>query len=140
MRIGSEVIRDILGGATDLIDQLYTTDEERLEARLRLVELAHQSDLAQLEVNAQEAAHTSMFVSGWRPAMGWICVSAFAMTFLLFPMMEMLAAYYYTFTGQLVNLNHLPDLDLATMMPVLMGMLGLGGMRSWEKSKGVARS
>jgi hypothetical protein len=86
----------------------------------------HAAMLAQLEVNKVEAGHKSLFVSGWRPFIGWVCGSAMAFNFMALPLLM----------GAGVNVE---PLDMANMMPVLMGMLGLGGMRSFEKAKGVAR-
>jgi hypothetical protein len=77
--------------------------------------------LAQIEVNKQEAKG-SLWQSGWRPAVGWVCVAGFAINFLISP----LAAAF----GIVV-----PQADTGTMMPVLMGMLGLGSLRTFEKTK-----
>lgn len=77
--------------------------------------------LAQIEVNKQEAKG-SLWQSGWRPAVGWVCVSGFAINFLISP----LAAAF----GIVV-----PQADTGTMLPVLMGMLGLGSLRTFEKTK-----
>jgi hypothetical protein len=82
---------------------------------------AQEIALAQIEVNKQEAKG-SLWQSGWRPAVGWVCVSGFAINFLISP----LAAAF----GIVV-----PQADTATMMPVLMGMLGLGSLRTFEKTK-----
>jgi hypothetical protein len=82
---------------------------------------AQEIALAQIEVNKQEAKG-SLWQSGWRPAVGWVCVAGFAINFLISP----LAAAF----GIIV-----PQADTGTMMPVLMGMLGLGGLRTFEKTK-----
>ena len=84
---------------------------------------ANEQILAQLEVNKQEAAHKSLFVAGWRPGMGWVCVLGMLINFIVVPL----------------SMGALEGLDLTEMMPVLLGMLGLGGMRSYEKKNGVAR-
>lgn len=128
----------LLGNSVALIDELFTTDEERSNARLKLLELAHKGQLGQLQVNAVEAKSTSLFVAGWRPAVGWTCVTAFLLSFVVFPCVESIAVYISAFTGEYIDLTGLPKLDLATMMPVLMGMLGLGALRTGEKLKGVA--
>jgi len=73
-----------------------------------------------------------MFVSGWRPAVGWICATGMGFNFICVP----LGNFGCALAGVDVSL---PALDLSEMMPVLMGMLGLGAMRSFEKTKGVAR-
>ena len=98
-----------------------------------LAELAAQTDLAkaQLNVNAVEAASTSVFVAGWRPFIGWVCGAAMAYKFVLAPLMTFGAAY----AGHPVNL---PVLDFGEMSTVLLGMLGLGGLRTVEKINGVA--
>jgi len=94
--------------------------------------------LAQVEVNKIEAASSSVFVSGWRPAVGWIGVLGLAYQFLGYPLMQWLWAF-----GQGVDiipkgLQPPPDLQTEQLMTLLAGLLGFGGMRSFEKSKGVA--
>jgi hypothetical protein len=94
---------------------------------------AHEQIQAQLEINKTEAAHTSMFVAGWRPACGWICVLGMAGNFLIIPFANM--------TLKLLETGvEVPMIDLNTMLPVLMGMLGLGGLRTFEKVKKVERN
>ena len=97
--------------------------EREIEAQLTL-HLA-KIDLAQLDINKTEAAHRSVFVSGWRPAIGWTCGAAMA-----------LASFVLAQTGHLIEL---PTLDMSEMMPVLMGLLGLGGLRTVEKLKRVSK-
>jgi len=86
---------------------------------------AHEIALAQIAVN-QEDAKGKWFQSGWRPAVGWVCVAGFAINFLVSPLLHPL--------GIIV-----PQADTATMLPVLMGMLGLGGLRSYEKKNGLTK-
>jgi hypothetical protein len=116
-----------------LIDSLFTSDEERSNAKLRILELQAKGDLAQLAVNTAEAANESLFVSGWRPFIGWVCGGAFAYSFLIQPFMAFVAWIVFSSTGQVMSIDTLPELDLAMMMPVLLGMLGLGGLRTYEK-------
>jgi len=104
--------------------------EREIEAQLTM-HLA-KIDLAQLDINKTEAAHRSVFVSGWRPAIGWMCGGAMGLNFIVFP----LASFVLAQTGHLVEL---PNLDMTQMMPVLMGMLGLGGLRTVEKLKQVSK-
>jgi CheY-like chemotaxis protein len=87
---------------------------------------------AQLEINKTEAQHASVFVSGWRPAIGWVCCLGMAGNFLIIPFVNM--ALELLETGVVV-----PMIELDIMMPVLMGMLGLGAMRTVEKVKKVDR-
>lgn len=107
--------------------------ELQLKAQeLEFVKLAAQADAGQVEINKIEAAHSSLFVSGARPFIMWTCGAAFAWAFVVQPFaVFVLAAVGHPVVG-------LPNLNMGEMMPVLMGMLGLGSMRSWEKSKGVA--
>jgi hypothetical protein len=87
---------------------------------------------AQTDINKEEAKSTSLFVSGWRPFVGWVSGSAFALHFLLIPIANFI----------LVANNHkevVLAFDMQTLLTVLMGLLGLGGMRSYEKVKGVTK-
>lgn len=85
---------------------------------------------SQLEVNKVEAAHSSIFISGWRPACGWVCVLGMAGNFMVIPFTNFILA--------LLSIDvTVPLIPLDTMLPVLMGMLGLGAMRTYEKKSGV---
>ena len=119
-----------------IIDKLFTSEKERNEAKLKLMELEQQGQLSQIELNTKEAEHSSVFVAGWRPFIGWVCGIAFLWAFLLRPMMS----FFVVVSGYPELVNQLPELQLGMMMPVLTGMLGLGAMRSWEKDRGVNRS
>jgi len=85
----------------------------------------------QMDVNKEEAKSTSVFVSGWRPFIGWVCGMACAWNWLGLPMAVALSTYM----GHPIPLS---SADITEMMPVLMGMLGLGGLRTYEKLNGVA--
>ena len=128
------VIKDLLPeGSTvlGLLDKFMAgkASKEELDAAAQSEGLSAEVRLrlAQLELNKAEATHSSMFVAGWRPAVGWICAIILLFNFIIGP----IAATF----GVMV-----PLLDASTMMPVLLGMLGLGGMRSFEKMKGVNRN
>jgi len=93
----------------------------------------HEQVQAQLEINKTEAAHKNLFVAGWRPACGWVCVFGMAGNFLVIPLANM--------TLELLETGvKVPMIDLSTMLPVLMGMLGLGGLRTFEKVKGAQKN
>jgi hypothetical protein len=102
------------------------------EIQAKLTDSLAQVDLAQLGINKVEAAHRSVFVAGWRPFLGWSMGVAMTWTYVVMPIAQFILAQ----TGHLVDL---PALNTGELMPVLMGMLGLGGLRSWEKVKGVAK-
>ena len=120
----------------DVLDRFFPNKEEKEKAQreieAKLTEHLARIDLAQLEVNKQEAAHRRLFVAGWRPFIGWTCGLALFYTYLAQPV----AMFVMAQTGDLVQLPHV---DLSMMMPVLLGMLGLGGLRSFEKYKGVSK-
>lgn len=110
------------------LELLRLTQSERMQDKANEVQLA----LAQVSVNAEEAKSDSVFVAGWRPFIGWTCGSAFAYAFLVGPLITQISsAYGYSFP--------LPPIDMDNMMYVLGGMLGLGGLRTYEKVQGVAR-
>lgn len=89
----------------------------------------------QLRINEQEAQHGSIFVAGWRPAVGWICGFALAWNFILQPLL----LYIAWLIPDGAMLAEAPQLDTGELMTVLLGMLGLGGLRTYEKRIGVAR-
>jgi hypothetical protein len=130
------MIELLVGAISPLLDKFIPDADQRNKLAHEIATMtqkqAHEIAKAQIEVNKEEAKNKSMFVSGWRPAVGWVCVSGMGCNFLLVPIGN--------FIIQLYGLQVLiPTLDLSQMMPVLMGMLGLGAMRTWEKAKGVAR-
>jgi hypothetical protein len=118
-----------------VIDRVWPDPAQQAAAKLELFKLQQSGELAQIagqmEINKVEAANPSVFVSGWRPAIGWICGAGFAVQFVVGPLAEWGSALY----GHPVKF---PAMDTGTMMPLLLGMLGLGGMRTAEKIQGVA--
>jgi len=116
-----------------VLDKVLPDQKASDEAKIKLLELAQKGELAQLElvksqldVNKEEAKSESLFKSGWRPGIGWICGIAFSYNFVIGPLV---AQFYPEFIYR--------ALDMTELMPVLLGMLGLGGLRTYEKSKGV---
>ena len=131
------LISAVLPSVMDVAGRFLPEDKEKRAAAEREIEAqltTHLAkiDLAQLDINKTEAAHRSIFVAGWRPFIGWSCGLAMCLNFLIFP----LASFVLAQTGHLVEL---PNLDMTQMMPVLMGMLGLGGLRTVEKIKQVSK-
>lgn len=129
-------VGSIAGGLFQLIDSLFTTEEERQNAKLRLIELQQKGQLAQLAVNATEAQHENIFVAGWRPFIGWVCGIAFAYNFILQPMLTFGIWAASTYFGVVVPFDQLPDLDMTSLLTVLGGILGLGTLRTYEKATG----
>jgi len=119
------------GPLVEIIDNLFTSEEERAAAKLKLLSLEMQPYLAQLDVNREEAKSTRLFVAGWRPFIGWTCGSVFAWNYIVAPLL------YWIFLLMGIPVPPIPTLGLAEITPVLMGLLGLGGMRTYEKLNGV---
>lgn len=118
---------------------LITTEKERMQLELEGRKLDQAIDLAQIEVNKAEAAHSSVFVAGWRPAIGWIGAAAMAYQFLLYPLMLWGWTYLQGMGWIPRELTPPPVLDADQLWVILSGILGIAGMRSFEKTKGVAR-
>ncbi|MEO0003325.1 MAG: hypothetical protein RLZZ22_1017 [Pseudomonadota bacterium] len=136
----------IVQAVGQLADDLITTDKERLDAELELRRLGLEAakveaDLArgQLEVNRTEAASSSLFVSGWRPAIGWIGAAALGYQFLAYPLLVWVWALLQARGVVPAGLQSPPMLDTDALWVVLSGMLGIAGLRSVEKVKGVSR-
>lgn len=111
------------------------SEEERAKLETQLtIELSKmdwQGVLSQLDINKEEAKSTNMFVAGWRPFIGWVCGVAFAYNFVAQP-------FFMFVTGKFgYDLSLMPNLDTGSLMTILFGMLGIGGMRTYEKYKGV---
>jgi hypothetical protein len=104
--------------------------KDALTLELAQMQAQTAADSAQTSVNQTEAGNASVFVAGWRPFIGWVCGGAFAWTFVLGPMVS----YAAKLAGITVAL---PVLDLSELTPVLLGMLGLGAMRTVEKVNGI---
>ena len=130
------LISSLVGPVSDILDKVVTDKDlkEKLSHDIATMAERHAHEVvkAQIEVNKTEAQHHSMFVAGWRPALGWVCCLGMAGNFLIIPFVNM--ALELLETGVVV-----PMIELDLMMPVLMGMLGLGAMRTVEKVKKVDR-
>jgi hypothetical protein len=130
------LIESLIGPVAALLDKFIEDKDQKnaLAQQLATMSERHAQELAkaQIEVNKVEASSSSLFVSGWRPAVGWVCVSGMAGNFIIIP----LANFVLALSDSNITI---PLVDTATMMPVLMGMLGLGAMRSAEKIKKVSR-
>ena len=134
------IIQGILGGGqggalktiSKVIDDLHTSDEEKLDKKILMQRLQQKLAEKQLDVNAKEAGHRSIFVSGWRPFIGWCGGFALAFEFILSPGIE----WYSKFAG----LNLLaPEIQTGPLLAIVTSMLGVAGLRSFEKSKGLTK-
>lgn len=129
-------LSSLIGPVSGLLDKFIEDKDTKnaLAHEISTMAEKHAQELAkaQIEVNKTEAAHSSLFVSGWRPAVGWCAVLGMSCNFILIPLANFILA---VLASEIV----IPVLDLSEMMPVLLGMLGLGAMRTAEKVKGVQR-
>jgi hypothetical protein len=131
------MLQDLIGPIAGLLGRFIPDETERQKLAHEIATLtqkqAHEIALAQIEVNKIEAASNSIFKSGWRPFIGWVCGTAFAYHFVLQPVL----IFVMTYAGHPVPA--LPEFDMASLMTVLGGLLGLGGLRTFEKYKGITK-
>jgi hypothetical protein len=131
------MLNNLIGPVTGLLDKFVEDKDQKAKLAHELATMAdrHAQEIAlsQIEVNKAEAASGSIFKGGWRPAIGWVCATAFAYHFVLQP----LIVFGVLTAG--VELPALPEFDMASLMTVMMGMLGLGGLRTYEKQKGITK-
>ena len=123
------ILSSLIGPATKLLDKVIEDKDQKNALAHEIATMAerHAQELAQgqLEVNKVEAAHKSLFVAGWRPAIGWVCA---------------LGLFYNVILANIMSIwVDVPEIDTTLLVPVMMGMLGLGAMRSYEKVQGVSR-
>jgi len=131
------LLNALIGPVTGLLDKFVEDKDQKAALAHEISTMAdrhaQQLALAHVEVNKAEAASSSVWKGGWRPFVGWVCGTAFAYHFVIQPLAIFVLAYYGLQTPPL------PDFDMGQLMTVLMGMLGLGGLRSFEKYKGVSK-
>ena len=117
----------------NVLDKLFTSDDERLSKEILMAKLIQEPSIAQIELNKVEAQHRSRFVSGWRPFIGWVCGVALLYNFII----RDIVSYMLIINDADAALP--PELAMTHLMTVLMGMLGLGSLRTVEKLAGKAK-
>jgi hypothetical protein len=129
-------ITAILGIGNKLIDHFFPDANQAAAAKLRLLEMQQNGDLqvmaSQMEINKIEASNPSLFVSGWRPFIGWVCGISLTYAAIIEPLSRFIASVMFKYSGAF------PVIDTTLTLQILLGLLGLAGMRSWEKKEGVA--
>ena len=129
------ILGPILEVGKTLLDRFIPDPEKKREAEMELVRMAAEGELkqtiAQLEINAREATHASVFVAGWRPFFGWAGGAGFIYATILQPLL----AWGASIKGWPTP----PTLNLDLLWVVVTGMLGIGGLRSVEKIRGVTK-
>jgi hypothetical protein len=119
----------MLGTILDrVIPDKAASEKAKLEMQAALLDAAVKGDLGQMEINKAEAAHQSVFVAGWRPAIGWVCAAALAYSYMLVP----LVGFTLALLGQPVP--RWPVLD-NNLWELMFGMLGMGALRSYDKAQ-----
>jgi hypothetical protein len=123
------IVASLVGPVTGLLDKFIEDKDQKNALAHEIATMSekhsHEALKGQLEINKMEAAHKRLFVAGWRPAIGWICA---------------LGLLYNTIIANIISIwVAVPEVDTTLLVPVMMGMLGLGAMRSYEKVNSVAR-
>jgi len=131
------ILSTLIGPATELAGKFIQDKDKAAQLAHDLSTMAdnhaQEAMLAQVEVNKAEAESGSVFKGGWRPFIGWVCGAAFAYHFVLQPLI------LFGVTAAGVQIPELPTFDMTSLMTVMMGMLGLGGLRSYEKKQGLTK-
>lgn len=126
------MIDKLIEPVSQILDKFIADKDLKIKLQHELNQELHKANMAQIEVNKVEAQHRTVFVAGWRPFTGWICASALAYHFILEPVL------IFVLATQNIQLT-LPTFDMGSLLTVLMGMLGLGGLRTYEKTKGITK-
>ena len=131
------LISTLVGPVSNILDKVIPDADEKARLAHEIATMsdqhAQQLALAQVEVNKTEAASGSLFKGGWRPFVGWTCGIALLYHFILSP----LILFGVSLAG--VDIPPIPEFDMGSLMTVLMGMLGLSGLRTYEKQKGITK-
>ena len=131
------IVNASIGPVGNILDKFVEDKDQKAKLAHEIATMsekhAQEAMLAQLEINKAEAASGSIFKGGWRPAVGWVCAIAFAYHFIL----KDLIIFGASFAG--ADLPELPEFDMGTLLTVLGGMLGIGGLRTYEKQKGLTK-
>tara|TARA_R110002020_G_scaffold127878_3_gene286735 strand:+ start:378 stop:779 length:402 start_codon:yes stop_codon:yes gene_type:complete len=131
------LLNNLIGPVTGILDKVIEDKDQKAKLAHELAtmadKLSHEQQLAQIEVNKAEAASGSLFKGGWRPFIGWVCGIAFCYHFVVQPLIIFVVAI----VG--VNIPELPEFQMNTLLTVLGGLLGIGGLRTYEKQKGLTK-
>lgn len=139
-------ITGIVGAVGQIVDDVWTSDEERLKADLQAMQIGLEAakvdaDLikGQQDINREEAKHASIFVAGWRPSLGWCGVAAIAYQYVLYPLLTWAWAWMQAQRWVPDGMKPPPLLDIEALMVLMTGILGLASARTFEKVRGVGR-
>lgn len=131
------LLEALIGPVSGLLDKFIEDKDQKAKLAHEIATMAekhaHEAAMAQVQTNQAEAQHRSVWVAGWRPFIGWTCGAALAFHFVLHPVIVFAAAWLGFYVPEM------PVFDMDSLMTVLLGMLGLGGLRSFEKSRGLTK-
>lgn len=123
---------DTIKAVGNVIDDMHFSGEEKEKLKLQMKEIDAKLKEKQLDINKAEASHRSVFVSGWRPFLGWVSGLSIGYVYLFQPILDMILQMFQ------VQVDWV-QLDLGQLMPLVLGMLGLGGLRTFEKAKNLTK-
>lgn len=124
--VGGSIV-ETAKGVADVVDKFVETPDEKTAFKTVMARMAQEPGLAQVELNKIGAAHRSIFVAGWRPSLGYVCATGLAFAFVVNPMLQWI-------TG-----DPGPEMPTDIMLELVIGMLGLAGLRTVEKLSGTAK-
>ena len=127
------MLGSILSAVSPIVDKFIEDKDKKNELKAQIEQSLIGLNLAQAQANIEQAKHPSIFVAGARPAIMWICALGLFTSFFIMPIAEWATAIWYPEIT-------LPELNTGELMTLTLSLLGLGGMRSWEKSKGIERN
>nr|BAR29250.1 Protein of unknown function (DUF3154) [uncultured Mediterranean phage uvMED]BAR29293.1 Protein of unknown function (DUF3154) [uncultured Mediterranean phage uvMED]BAR29350.1 Protein of unknown function (DUF3154) [uncultured Mediterranean phage uvMED]BAR29376.1 Protein of unknown function (DUF3154) [uncultured Mediterranean phage uvMED] len=126
------MLEKLIDPISNILDKFVADKDLKQKLEHELKTELHRANMAQIEVNKEEAKHRTVFVAGWRPFTGWVCATALAYHFIVEPVLVFFLSWY----GIQIEL---PQFDMGSLLTVLMGMLGLGGLRTYEKKQGLTK-
>ncbi len=135
--LGGEAVAKPIEALGNVFDRLFTSDAERLQAQAVLEKLKQHQDELQVELNKIEAASSSVFVAGWRPAIGWVCAASLAVYYI--PRFVVGTAMWVQAAWGQQDLPPMPEMGIGDILGLVGSLLGMSWLRTSEKRAGVAR-
>ena len=124
------MLEKLIDPISNILDKFVADNDLKQKLEHELRSELHRANMAQIKVNKEEAKHRTVFVAGWRPFTGWVCATALAYHFIIEPVLVFFLSWY----GVQIQL---PQFDMGSLLTILLGMLGLGGLRTYEKKHGL---
>lgn len=134
---GGEAVAKPISAIGDVLDGLFTSKEEKLTHEEIMERIKQEPAKAQVALNKIEAAHKSVFVAGWRPFIGWVCGVSLGAFYI--PQFVLASYLWVKMCLEANELLAYPDVSVNSLFELVLALLGMAGLRSWEKYKGVAR-